>query len=317
MNTLGSAIQQVKNLPLDDEARLDVLTRIGESTKLLTDKNLKLLLSKKQLGEQDKLDILQARGLTKEQAKEKLETLGLTAATDANTVSNIKNTVSANTLKGAFHGLANSIKMTWMAMSTLEKFSLILTAISVAWTVYSSVTDSANQKMKEARQKAVETANASAEEADALQEAYTRYKQLASIENRTESQENDFKSAVEDVTKALGDKKDALKGVKEGTEEYSKALENVTKEELKRAYGDAKVAKNAAEKELRSTDLNGWDEIDPDNHFKTSRIMVNPKAFFALSPHIKKMFEKTGLDSYLTDENTLQFGISKIRVKNI
>ena len=47
MKTLGDAIQQVKGLPLDDDLRKEVLDKIGEATKSLTEKNLKLLLSQK------------------------------------------------------------------------------------------------------------------------------------------------------------------------------------------------------------------------------------------------------------------------------
>ena len=45
MHALGNALQQVRNLPLDDALRENALKKIGVSTKNLTEENLKLLLS--------------------------------------------------------------------------------------------------------------------------------------------------------------------------------------------------------------------------------------------------------------------------------
>ena len=57
-NILGSALQQVKNLPVDDILKRKALEEIGESTKNITEHNLKLLLSQKQLEDSDKIMIL-------------------------------------------------------------------------------------------------------------------------------------------------------------------------------------------------------------------------------------------------------------------
>lgn len=78
MNTLGNALQQVKNLSLDGGLRTSALESLGNATKGLTEKNLKLLLSQKQLNENDKIRILMAHNLTEAEALAKLEKMGLT-----------------------------------------------------------------------------------------------------------------------------------------------------------------------------------------------------------------------------------------------
>ena len=142
-------------------------------------------------------------------------------------------------------------------MSGLQKASIVIAAITTVYSIVSSAIDKHNQKLEEARQKSLEAANASEEEAKNLQDSYIKYQQLASIQNRTESQENQFKTALEEVTAALGDKQKALEGVTEETAEYNKELERTTKNEFKKAWGDAKEGLTTAEEKIKSIDING------------------------------------------------------------
>ena len=80
-NMLGNALQQVKNLPVDKVLRKESLQELGKETLFLTEKNLKLLLSQKQLDDSDKIRILKAQNLSKEEAKLKLEKMGLLSVT--------------------------------------------------------------------------------------------------------------------------------------------------------------------------------------------------------------------------------------------
>ena len=164
MHTLGNALQQVRDLPLDDALREKTLKEIGKATKNLTEKNLKLLLSQKQLNENDRTTILIKHNLNEEQAKEKLETLGLTAATNANTAANTANAGSVHTLKGAFTGLTASVKATWAAMSMLQKASIVFAAASTLWSIASAAMESQKQKAEEAAQ-ALEELSSRAKEA--------------------------------------------------------------------------------------------------------------------------------------------------------
>ena len=184
MHALGNALQQVRNLPLDDALRENALKKIGVSTKNLTEENLKLLLSQKQLGENDRIRILKLHKLTEEQAQKKLETLGLTAATNANTAANTANARSAHTLTGAFTGLTASVKATWAAMSMLQKASIVFAAVSTLWSIASAVMENQKQKAEEA--------------ARAIKEAYENAKHTIDEINNTYSANS---SQVKEISK--------------------------------------------------------------------------------------------------------------------
>ena len=117
----------------------------------LTTKQQQYILSLVTTNKEVQESIIKRSNLSDIEKKELLNKLNLTAATKANTVSNVAEAGSVNTLKGAFHGLTASIKAAWVAMSTLEKVSILLTVVSTAWTLISSIIDSSNQKEEEAR----------------------------------------------------------------------------------------------------------------------------------------------------------------------
>ena len=209
---LGNALQMVKSLPPDDGLKANALNEIGESTKSLTEKNLKLLLSQQQLSTQDKINILSIHGLTDEEARAKLETLGLTAATNANTAANTANAASANTLKGAFTGLAASAKATWAAMSMLQKASVIFAAISIAWSIGSSIFSS----MKQREEEMVQAAN----------DAKTAIKDIKSDFDNLSSKTDDIKQRFAELAQGVENlgKANQSRG-KLSTEDYEEFLE--------------------------------------------------------------------------------------------
>ncbi len=214
MKTLGSALQQVKDLPSDGALRASEIEKLGESTKSLTEKNLKFILSQKQLSEQDRISILRKHELTEEQAKEKLEKLGLTNATNANTAANAANATSVNGLKGAFTGLTASIKATWTAMSALQKASIIFAAISTTWSVISSVVSSHNESMDEAKEKTKELAEEAIEEEKSLLSLIRRYNELDKTDRSTENTEKikDLNEQINDVLGTQAEKIDLVNG---------------------------------------------------------------------------------------------------------
>lgn len=178
MNTLGKALQQIKNLDNGNILRKDALDELGYATQSLTEKNLKLLLSQKQLSTQDKILILQQHNLTEEEAKSKLEKMGLTTATNANTAANTANAASTNTLKGAFTGLTASVKATWAAMSMLQKASIVFAAISTAWSIGSSIINRIKQDNEALIQSTKEASNAYKESASSIGDYTSRYQEL-------------------------------------------------------------------------------------------------------------------------------------------
>ena len=153
--TLGNALQQIKNLPVDEMLRKDVLDDIGESTKLLTEKNLKLLLSQKNLGEQDKIRILKMHELSKVEAEAKLEKMGLITVTKSQSVANVEETATTFTLGGAITSL--KVKMANLG-ATMKGFFLsnpvtvTLTILTTAFSIFTTIMS----KVKEFSEKAAE-----------------------------------------------------------------------------------------------------------------------------------------------------------------
>lgn len=261
MNTLGSALEQVKNLPLDDVLRENALKKIGDSTQNLTEKNLKLLLSQKQLIESDRLIILGKHNLTEEEARAKLEKMQLTSATNKQSAANLKEATTTATLKGTMTslkasivGVGASIRASLLANPLGWAFTIISTGVSIASTAISNY----NQKLEETRRANMDAATSAKEKADSLRDLYVQYENLNSITNRTSSQEEQFKQVVIDITKALGDKAEALEGLTAGTDDYTKSLKEATKAELEGQYSTAKIGAKAAEEELKSAAYSKW-----------------------------------------------------------
>ncbi len=262
-NMLGNALQQVKNLPTDKVLRKESLQELGEATKNLTEKNLKLILSQKQLKDSDKETILSMHDITKEEAKLKLEKMGLLSVTKSQTTANVAEAATTGTLKNAMLSLKATAKeagMTIKGMFASNPIGMWFMVISTAFSVFSTAISKANEKLEETRRANIEAATAASQEADKLNGLYSEYTRLASIQDRTTSEEEAFKTAVENITVALGDKAEALENLTAGTDEYADALARVTKEELQSQAVTATIGRKSAEEELQGkiwSKLNG------------------------------------------------------------
>ena len=257
MNTLGNALQQIRNLPLDKVLRKSALDDIGEATKSLTEKNLKLLLSQKQLNETDAVRILKVHGLTKEEAKSKLEKMGLTAATDANTAANTANATSANTLKGAFVGLTASVKATWAAMSALQKASIIFAAISTAWSIGSSIINGIKQSNEELVQSTQEAANTYKESASSIEDYASRYEELHKAliaakgnEEETYNIKKQLLGLQTELNDKFGEECGTLDLVTNAYESQTEAIRNLNEEKARLFLNENKAGIDKAEKEM-------------------------------------------------------------------
>ena len=260
MNTLGNALQQVKSLPVDS-TRIDVLEQIGKSTKSLTEKNLKLLLSQKQLEEQDKITILTKHKLTEEEAKLKLEKMGLLSVTKTQTAANVAEAVTTGTLKNAMLSLkttAKEVGVTIKGIFASNPIGIRLMLATTAISMLSTAVSKHNEKLEETRRANIESATTASENADKLKDLYNEYNRLASIQDRTTSEEESFKTAIENITVALGDKAEILKDLTAGTDEYADALARATKEELQSQAVTATIGRKSAEEELQGKIWDKW-----------------------------------------------------------
>lgn len=262
MNTLGNALQQVKNLPVDDGLRKKALQEIGKETKNLTENNLKLLLSQKKLEDNDKITILTKHKLSEEEAKLKLEKMGLLSVTKTQTAANVAEAATTGTLKNAMLSLkatAKEVGVTIKGIFASNPIGMGLMLVTTIFSVATTAISKHNEKLEETRRANIESATAASENADKLKDLYNEYTRLASIQDRTTSEEEAFKTAVENITVALGDKAEILKDLTAGTDEYADALKEATKAELENQYVSAKVGAKAAEDALKDVAYSSWD----------------------------------------------------------
>ena len=155
INALGNALQGIKNLSTDESLRIHELEKIGKLTKNLSDQNLKLLLSQKQLNEADSITILQQHNLNKTEATAKLEKLGLIAASQAQTAANTAEAASTSLLSRTWNTLKTSAIGAWAsikAMIASNPIGFALKAISTVTTAISFLVSKSKQASEEVRQ---------------------------------------------------------------------------------------------------------------------------------------------------------------------
>lgn len=102
---------------------------------------------------------------------------------------------------------------------------LAITALVAAYQAY-------RNHVEETRRASIEAGQAAADQAKKLSASYNEYKELSSMTNRTAEQEKAMKDALDATTEALGAKAKALEGLTVGSEEYSKKLDELTRQEL-------------------------------------------------------------------------------------
>ncbi|MDE7383680.1 MAG: hypothetical protein K2M99_07345, partial [Treponemataceae bacterium] len=142
---------------------------------------MKLVLSTKQLSESQMLEILQARGLSAEQAKVSLATMGLVSAEGTATTATFS-------LSGAFKALAAT-----MATNPIGAAATALMALMTAISVAKNKQEEATQQQKELEMQITENTRAFQEETDAIEGLLSRYVTLV-------SQNSDLSAVKKDLT---------------------------------------------------------------------------------------------------------------------
>ncbi len=259
MNTLGNALQQIKNLPIDVDSRNETLRDLGDATQALTEKNLKLLLSQKQLKENDQIMILTQHELTEEEAKAKLEKLGLTDATKSNTIANAANASSVNVLKGTFTGLTASVKAAWVAMSTLEKASVILAGLSTAYSIISSFISYHNQATEEALQKTKDAVDEYKEAASSINDYVSKYQELRQAlqdakgnEEETYNIKKQLLTLQAELNNKFGDECGIIDLVTDAYNDQTEAIRALNQEKAKQFLNENRTGINEATKKMEA-----------------------------------------------------------------
>lgn len=134
---LGTSINTLRRLGDTSELTSETIGTLGRMTKGLTDQQLALVLSSRNLSTAQMTAILTASGLTKEEAAQKLQTLGLATA---------EGTATGATwnLSAAMTGLGASIKAAFMANPIGMTAVAIGTLITVITTLNNAIDNATN-----------------------------------------------------------------------------------------------------------------------------------------------------------------------------
>ena len=120
--------------------------------------------------------------------------------------------------------------------------SLAISAASAVIVIINSITTA----IEKARQEAIDAGKEASERLNNLNELKERYDELKAITERTASQEEEYKEVQKEIIDLLGDRAAKLKSLKEGTEEYAEALEDLTNQERIEQQGTLdKAVRNA------------------------------------------------------------------------
>lgn len=223
---LNEAMNMTHSGTVDMQRLIDLTTGLSQS-------QTHLLLSTDRLDDAQRFLILTNQNLARGMNRDVAE------ATARATLNNMRLTTSAVTLTGVMRGLIQTIiSNPYVAVASA------VTALTMAYHTH-------NQKLEETKQKNLEASEKAIEHANSLKDLSTEYTRLSSIQDRTTSQEEELKAVVEDITEKLGDKASVLENLVAGTNAYSEALANLTKEELQSASVEATIGRKIAEEDLQ------------------------------------------------------------------
>lgn len=177
-----------------------------------------------------------------------------TAAVKANSAAQNANAIATQKATVATKAFGTAVN------TALGIVGLIAMAISAVVGVIQSVTNAqqeAAEKAKEAREETLSEWDAVADQATNLADLTNRYEELNKITDKTKNQEEEFASIQEEIIDLLGEKANVLDRLTEGTEEYNKKLEELTKEQIRQYAFQAQTASNAAHEEIANASGNG------------------------------------------------------------
>ncbi len=167
---------------------------LQQITGSLTDKQLMLVLSNSNLNEAQMLQIIQTRGLTAEEAKQKLVTLGLIQTNQAATASTFS-------LSGAFKTLWATIVANPIAVLT------------IAFTGFVTIYQTVQRKQKEARQAAVDKSDKYDEQAQALEDLRQKYIDIVDSESDVTTKTEELNEWKKTLIETYGFEKEAIENV--------------------------------------------------------------------------------------------------------
>ncbi len=207
---------------------------LGQSYAKLTPAQQRLLLSNKKLNMKQKIAILRASGLTRAQARTKLQAMGLATAT--NTAAN-----ATFSLRGAWETLKLSIAS--------NPIGLIVTVLTSA----SMIISTAIEKQKELEEAAKAAAEEARNEADEIKDLYSEYSKLSEEIQKDASRKDELSTVTDNLLKKLGYEKSAVENLTKEYGDLDTAIKSVTLEGLQDKWDNLLVDYGTKKKAL--TDL--------------------------------------------------------------
>ena len=227
----GVALKAVKDMPINGNLtqRYQYLKTIAVATQNLTNAQLKNVLSSKSLSQQDRVRILSMQGLSKEMVTQKLQELGLTNATNAQTVANNAQTASVFSLKAALIGLGRTIKTAILS----NPVGVALMTISLGFSAISSAVSKHNQELEDSRQKTKEAADEASSMSDEISALANKYIKLSDAIKTDSGAKEELLSTQEELLRKLNLEGETVDTLVEKYGSLSEAIKQVSVDNLK------------------------------------------------------------------------------------
>lgn len=249
-SNFGKALNTVKNMSSMTKGTTEyknALQALKAVSTVLSETQLKQVLSSKALSDSDKVAILRTTGLTKAQAQAKLSQMGLTQSTQAQTTANASATASTFSLTAAVKGFGASLKAAFMS----NPIGITIMAISTAVGAISSAVSAANQKADEARQKAKDAADTASTLSDEISELTGKYLSLSEAVKNDSSSKEELMTVQDELIKKLGAEGESVDSLISKYGSLDEAIKNLTLQELGEKENDLLAGVKAAEDELK------------------------------------------------------------------
>ena len=227
----GVALKAVKDMPINGNLtqRYQYLKTIAVATQNLTNAQLKNVLSSKSLSQQDRVRILSLQGLSKEMTTQKLQELGLTNATNAQTVANNAQTASVFSLKAAMIGLGRTIKTAILS----NPVGIVLMGISLGFSAISSAVSKHNQELEDSRQKTKEAADEASSMSDEISVLANKYIKLSDAVKTDSGAKEELLFTQEELLRKLNLEGETVDTLVEKYGSLSEAIKQVSLDNLK------------------------------------------------------------------------------------
>lgn len=218
------------------------LRDIGTACKGLSNNQLKLILSTKNLEKADRLLILEGMGIAEAEQEQTLATLGF---------ANAENTATASTfsLKGAM----DSLKVAFLS----NPIGTIITGLTAVVTTFTMVSSAIKQKQEELIQSTKDAANAYTENSDSISDYVSRYNELQEAlknargnEQETYNVKKHLLDLQTELNEKFGDEYGAINLVTEAYKNQTEIIRNLNKEAANNFLNENVAGIKDAEEEM-------------------------------------------------------------------